>query len=238
MLADLPEAEPVAVREVRLEGPEGPVAVPYLLFRTRYGYHAAAGDWRRMTGAERAWLLAHEDLLNRAMARDVEAVDAETRGAAARGWIGAGRDLPGNGHLPEGVVGVSTEDPVGGGDEPEAGGVEPTAGGGREVPEAPGDVPESAPVSETRLIEERTPADLTASSLACAFYELTDRLDTRRPFQLIVHPYAVHLAQHFAYRLFGIFWRAHLEVVPDEDQLDEDAWVLESGGWRYHNPGA
>lgn len=74
-LEDLPDAEPVAVREVRLEGPDGPVAVPYLLFRTRYGYHAAAGDWRKMTAGERVWLLAHEDLLNRALARDVEAVD-------------------------------------------------------------------------------------------------------------------------------------------------------------------
>lgn len=128
---------------------------------------------------------------------------------------------------------------MGGTDRPEReeGGLGLDTGGGRERPAAPGDVPEGAPVPETRLIEAETPADLTVSSLARAIDELADRPDVRRPFQLIVHRYAMHLAQHFAFRLFGLFWRGQVEVVPDEAQADEGEWALESGGWRYHNPG-
>jgi len=248
-LASLAEAEPVAVRELRFEGPDGAVVVPYLLFRTRYGYHAEAGDWRGLTTEDRTWLLAHEALLNLALARDVEAVDADARSGLAGNGMGRVGRVRGNGHLSEGVVRVQAGDSVGGGGpdmEDEHGGaepgpagpIEPGAGDGRDIPAAPGDVPEGVPVPDVIEIEALVAADLTVSSLAWAIDELVDRINVRRPFQLVVHRWAVHLAEHLAFRLFGMFWRDHVTVIADETQLDEDAWALESGGWRYHNPGA
>lgn len=246
-LGDLDAAEPVAVRELRItKGKWLLIRLSYLLFRTAYGYHAIPGDWTHLTVVERAWLRRHEVLVHRALLADVEAVDAEGRHSGADFRIGARGNATGNGHLPAGRAGVPTGDSVGPGgggmggtDEADREAVpgESTAGGGRELPEAPGDVPEGAPVPEVLtpapLYEEvipGIPCDLTMTTLTAAL----DKVGVIWPVPTLhVHLDGVNTAIEVVMAL-----RVPVLIEVDPRIRDWDTWFVEWQGRRVGSVGA
>ncbi len=138
-IEEITSADPVAVRELRVAWPGGVIRLPYLLFRTRYGYHATCG-WEAidaLTPTERVWLLAHVPEWMREVRRDAQEVaDAYRDQVRGGGGIRAAASGNGAGSVPPRSAGVPGGDPL----DPDREGVSGAAGPGTQ---RTGDLPPS-----------------------------------------------------------------------------------------------